>query len=189
MYFITSIFGYFPILGLYLAVEKSKHCYLMCRILVIIVQQLLGSEILENIHYEALHEANSYQRGAFYVIRFWIQLKYQLFFGKDAEEKVGAKLKHLEVSRVLLHYGSCKSINTHKLTTIKEDLIQNGVSITILNGVKPNPDIKLIYKGQNFVEKKDFILVIGGRSVIDSAKAIAADVCYDGGIWDTIDKA
>lgn len=72
------------------------------------------------------------------------------------------------------------------LDRIKASLEQEGISYVELGGVKPNPRSGLVYEGIELCRKEnvDFVLAVGGGSTIDSSKAIAAGVVYDGDFWD-----
>ncbi len=107
-------------------------------------------------------------------------------FGKDEEKRAGEMVKRFGGSRVLIHYGGGSVVRSGLLDRVKQSLTEGGVSFTELGGVKPNPRSGLVYEGIELCrkEKVDFILAVGGGSVIDSAKAIAAGVPYDGDFWD-----
>ena len=65
-----------------------------------------------------------------------------------------------------------------------------GLTVNELGGVEPNPKVELVRKGIAICRDQniDMLLAIGGGSVIDSAKAIAAGTCYDGDVWDLIEN-
>lgn len=109
----------------------------------------------------------------------------KMVFGKDTERQVGTLTKQYG-SKVLLHYGS-GSIKKYGLyDRIVEQLEKDHIEFVELGGVIPNPSLELVYEGIELCKKEnvDFILAVGGGSVIDSAKAIAAGVLYDGDVWD-----
>ena len=72
------------------------------------------------------------------------------------------------------------------LDRVKESLKKASIEFVELGGVMPNPRSGLVYEGIELSKKEnvDFILAVGGGSTIDSAKAIAAGVVYDGDFWD-----
>jgi alcohol dehydrogenase YqhD (iron-dependent ADH family) len=107
-------------------------------------------------------------------------------FGKGAENQCGALVKEFNGEKVLLHYGGGSVVKTGLLDRVKASLSAQGISFTELGGARPNPRDALVYKGIELCKKEavDFVLAIGGGSSIDSAKAIALGVPYDGDFWD-----
>ena len=110
----------------------------------------------------------------------------EFVFGRDRENEAGEYVKKYGGSKVLIHYGGGSAVRSGLLDRVKKSLTDSGVSFTELGGVQPNPRDTLVYKGIELcrAESVDFILAVGGGSVIDSAKAIAAGVLYDGDFWD-----
>ena len=109
----------------------------------------------------------------------------KIIFGKDAESQVGKETVGYG-SKILLHYGG-GSIKKYGLyDKVLSSLKDAGLEIIELGGVKPNPRLNLVKEGIDICrrEKVDCILAVGGGSVIDSAKAIAAGVPYSGDVWD-----
>ncbi|MBR6094667.1 MAG: iron-containing alcohol dehydrogenase [Lachnospiraceae bacterium] len=107
-------------------------------------------------------------------------------FGKNAEADTGKYVKRFGGSRVLIHYGGGSVVRSGLLDRVKASLEKEGIPFTELGGVKPNPRSGLVYEGIELCRKEnvDFILAVGGGSTIDSSKAIAAGVPYDGDFWD-----
>ncbi|MBR6477791.1 MAG: iron-containing alcohol dehydrogenase [Lachnospiraceae bacterium] len=107
-------------------------------------------------------------------------------FGKDSESQAGSLVKQFGGSKVLIHYGGGSVVRSGLLDRVKKSLEEAGVSYVELGGVKPNPRSGLVYEGIELCKKEgvDFILAVGGGSTIDSSKAIAAGVVYDGDFWD-----
>lgn len=107
-------------------------------------------------------------------------------FGRGTENKAGQYVKRFGGSKVLLHYGGGSVVRSGLLNRVKASLEKENIYYTELGGVQPNPRSGLVYKGIELARKEgvDFILAVGGGSVIDSAKAIAAGVKYDGDFWD-----
>ena len=110
----------------------------------------------------------------------------QFVFGKGTENEAGTYVKKFGGSKVLIHYGSGSVIRSGLLERVKKSLEAEGISYVELGGVQPNPRDTLIYKGIELcrAEKVDFILAVGGGSVIDSAKGISVGVDYEGDFWD-----
>ena len=107
-------------------------------------------------------------------------------FGKDTENEAGAYVKRFGGSKVLIHYGGSSAKRSGLLDRVKKSLEKEGLKYVELGGVKPNPRSGLVYEGIDLCKKEgvDFILAVGGGSTIDSSKAIAAGVVYDGDFWD-----
>ena len=107
-------------------------------------------------------------------------------FGKDTENETGAYIKRFGGHKVLIHYGGGSVVRSGLLDRVKASLDKEGLAYVLLGGVQPNPRSGLVYEGIELCKKEDidFILAVGGGSSIDSAKAIAAGVVYDGDFWD-----
>lgn len=111
-------------------------------------------------------------------------------FGKDRENEAGSFVKKFGGTRVLVHFGGSSAESSGLLNRVRASLKKESLSFIELGGVKPNPRSGLVYEGIELCrkEKVDFILAVGGGSVIDSAKAIAAGVPYSGDFWDFYSK-
>lgn len=109
-----------------------------------------------------------------------------VYFGKETEYLTGKVLAEKGARRVLLHYGSGSAERSGLLGIVRKSLTENGIWFTELSGVQPNPRLSLARKGIEICrkEKIDFILAVGGGSVIDSAKCISYGAVYDGDVWD-----
>ena len=110
----------------------------------------------------------------------------QVVFGKSAEEQLAALVIRYGGTRVLVHYGGGSARRSGLLDKVFGLLSDAGIGYVELGGVVPNPLLSLVKDGIALCrkEKIDFILAVGGGSVIDSAKAIAYGVPYDGDPWD-----
>ncbi|MDD3172543.1 MAG: iron-containing alcohol dehydrogenase [Herbinix sp.] len=107
-------------------------------------------------------------------------------FGKEEENKTGKYVRRFGGSKVLIHYGGGSIVRSGLLDRVKASLKEEGIEYVELGGVKPNPRSGLVYEGIDLCRKEqvDFVLAVGGGSTIDSAKAIAAGVVYEGDFWD-----
>lgn len=115
----------------------------------------------------------------------------QVVFGKGAEEQTGALVKAQGCKKVLIHYGGGSVVRSGLLGRIKASLDQAEVAYTELGGVVPNPRLSLVYRGIELCRKEgvDFILAVGGGSVIDSSKAIAYGLAEKADVWELYDRA
>jgi len=110
----------------------------------------------------------------------------KIIFGSGVERSVGEEMKKYG-SKVLLHrYGEDYETKSGLLERVIKSLKDAGLEISELMGVKPNPRLSLVQEGIKLVRDKgiDCILALGGGSVIDSSKAIAFGVPYEGDVWD-----
>ncbi len=107
-------------------------------------------------------------------------------FGRDREKDAGALVRRFGGTKVLIHYGGGSVVRSGLLDRVKASLSEAGIPWLELGGVKPNPRSGLVREGIGLCRKEgvDFVLAVGGGSTIDSAKAIAAGVVYDGDFWD-----
>ena len=99
----------------------------------------------------------------------------KVVFGKDAELKVGPLVKEEGCKKVLVHYGGQSAKKSGLLNRVCEALKDFDIDYVTLGGVVPNPHLSKVYEGIELCKKEgvDFILAVGGGSVIDSCKAIA----------------
>ena len=110
----------------------------------------------------------------------------KVVFGRGTEEKTGALVRDEGCGKVLLHYGGGSAKKSGLLDRICRSLDAEGISYVALGGAVPNPRLSLVYEGIELCRREgvDFILAVGGGSVIDSAKAIGYGVADDGDVWD-----
>ncbi|MCI9532730.1 MAG: iron-containing alcohol dehydrogenase [Lachnospiraceae bacterium] len=110
----------------------------------------------------------------------------KVIFGKGTEAEAGKLVKAFRGTKALIHYGSGSVVRSGLLERVKASLDAEGIPYAELGGVVPNPRLSLVYEGIGLAKKEgvDFILAIGGGSVIDSAKAIGYGVANEGDVWD-----
>ena len=114
----------------------------------------------------------------------------KVIFGKGVENQVGEEIKKWGGSRILVHYGTGSVKKSGLLDRVEAALKEAGLYYVSLGGTQPNPHLSLVHEGIELArkEKIDFILAVGGGSAMDSAKAIALGVPYDGEVWDFYDR-
>ena len=107
-------------------------------------------------------------------------------FGSGTENQTGEYVKRYGGHKVLIHYGGGSVVRSGLLERVKASLDAVGIAHVELGGVKASPHSALVYEGIKLARKEnvDFVLPIGGGSVMDSGKAIALGAVYDGDFWD-----
>lgn len=110
----------------------------------------------------------------------------EFVFGKDRENECGELVKKYGGTKVLIHYGGGSARRYGLLDRVEQMLHEAGIDFVELGGVVPNPLLSKVKEGISLCcrEHVDFILAVGGGSVIDSAKAIGYGVPYEGDVWD-----
>ena len=105
-------------------------------------------------------------------------------FGKGKESRTGELVRRFGGHKVLLHFGGGSAVKSGLIDRVKTSLAEAGVDFVELGGVKPNPRSSLVEEGVRLAiaEGVDFMLAVGGGSVIDSAKGIAIGAA-NGGEW------
>jgi len=107
-------------------------------------------------------------------------------FGHGAELKVGELVREFGGHKALVHYGGGSAVRSGLIDRVTRSLEAAGIEAVCLGDVQPNPRDTLVYRGIELVKREgiDFVLAVGGGSVIDSSKAISHGSCYDGDFWD-----
>ena len=110
----------------------------------------------------------------------------RIVFGRESEEKLPQLIQQYGGKKVLVHYGGGSAKRSGLLDKVFTMLDDAGIAYVELGGVVPNPVLSLVKEGIDLCQKEkvDFILAVGGGSVIDSSKAIGYGVGYDGDVWD-----
>ncbi len=107
-------------------------------------------------------------------------------FGKDKEENIGQYISEYGLKKVLIVYGSERIKKNGLFEKVAKSLSDKGISYEELGGVVSNPVLSKVYEGVELAKstKADAVLAVGGGSVLDSSKAIAAGAVYEGDVWD-----
>ena len=110
----------------------------------------------------------------------------EIVFGRQSEEQVAQLIRKYNGNKVLLHFGGQSAKKSGLLDKMMSLLDAEGIAFVCLGGVVPNPRLSLVKEGIRLCREQgvDFILAVGGGSVIDSAKAIGYGVGYEGEPWD-----
>ena len=110
----------------------------------------------------------------------------RVVFGREAEEKLPQLIRQYGGGKVLVHFGGGSARKSGLLDKVEKMLTEADISFVELGGVVPNPLLSKVKEGIELCQKEqvDFILAVGGGSVIDSAKAIGYGVGYQGDVWD-----
>ncbi len=119
------------------------------------------------------------------MVNFQYYAPTKVVFGKDTELQTGALAKEFGANKVLVHYGGNSAVKSGLLERVCNSLKEANLPYVTLGGVVPNPRLSLVYKGIDLVKKEgvDFLLAVGGGSVIDSCKAIGYGVYNDCDPW------
>ncbi len=118
-------------------------------------------------------------------------------FGRGVENEAGECAARYGAHRVVVVYGGGSAVRSGVLARVEDSLKKAGVEFTTLGGIQPNPTDKEVYEGIEIARKFNagMMIAVGGGSVIDAAKAMAAGAIYDGDFWDfwagkkTLEKA
>lgn len=115
----------------------------------------------------------------------------KVVFGRDSIQQLGALVKAQGCKKVLIHYGGSSARRSGLLNRVRDALSLEGISSVELGGVVPNPRLSLVYEGISLAKREgvDFILAVGGGSVIDSAKAIGYGAAEDADVWELYEQA
>lgn len=114
----------------------------------------------------------------------------EFIFGRDTQKEVGKTLKEYGAVKVLVVYGGESAEKSGLIADVKASLEKEEIPYEILKGIKPNPTDDRVYEGIATAVSSgvNYILAVGGGSVIDTAKAIAVGAVYEGDFWDFFTK-
>ena len=121
---------------------------------------------------------------------FIYQAPTKVIFGQGVAAQTGQLLKEQGAKKVLVHFGGKSARNSGVLDKVCASLEEAGIPYVTLGGVVPNPRLSLVYEGIELCrrEQVDFLLAVGGGSVIDSAKAIGYGMANPFDVWELYDK-
>ena len=107
-------------------------------------------------------------------------------FGRGAEEKTGMLTFLMGVNKVMIVFGKKYVKANGLLDRLENSLATIGIEFIEFGGIEANPTDDKVYEAIRIAREKhiDGLLAVGGGSVIDTAKAVAAGVPYDGDFWD-----
>ena len=110
----------------------------------------------------------------------------RVVFGRESEEQLPQLIQQYGGGKVLVHFGGGSARRSGLLDKVEKMLSEAGIDYVELGGVVPNPLLSKVCEGIELCKKEhvNFILAVGGGSVIDSAKAIGYGVGYPGDVWD-----
>ncbi len=122
--------------------------------------------------------------------RFEYQVPTRIIFGRDTEKETGAAVKEAGGNKVLVLYGGQSAVKSGVLARVEASLQEAGLPYVAKGGVKPNPRLSFTREVISLIraEQVDFIVAVGGGSIVDCGKAAALGACYDGDVWDFFDK-
>ena len=120
------------------------------------------------------------------MLNFTIHTTTEVVFGRDIEKDIGPKLKEIGAHRVLVHFGGSSARSSGLLDRVEHSLFEAGLSFVELGGVEPNPKISMVRRVIELCQREgiDFILAVGGGSVLDSAKGIGMGVATGRDPWE-----
>lgn len=110
----------------------------------------------------------------------------EFVFGRDTQHQAGELVKRYGGTKVLIVSGGRSAEQSGLLNQIRASLAEAGIAYVEQKGIRPNPTDDAVYEGIDIARREaaDFILAVGGGSVIDSAKAVALGTHYKGDFWD-----
>ena len=110
----------------------------------------------------------------------------QIIFGRKAADTLGEAVAAAGIRSALLIYGKGSVRTTGLYDRVRASLAQAGVEVEDLSGVQPNPVVSKVREGIALCRERNLeaVIPVGGGSVYDTAKAVAAGVRYEGDIWD-----
>lgn len=110
----------------------------------------------------------------------------QVVFGRDTENQCGQLVKKYGGTKALVVFGGQSAKNSGLLNRVSSSLTESGIPHIFLGGVVPNPILSKVLEGISLAKENgvDFLVAVGGGSVIDTAKAIGYGMTNEGDVWD-----
>lgn len=110
----------------------------------------------------------------------------EFVFGRNTEAKTGELAQKYGAKKVMILYGGGSAVKSGLIDRVQASLKEAGIGYVEMGGIRPNPTDDKVREGIELVRKNgvDFLLAVGGGSVIDTAKSVACAVDYDGDFWD-----
>ncbi len=110
----------------------------------------------------------------------------KVYFGKGTQKEVGKILKDYGYTKIMMQYGKNSIKASGLYDEVVNSLNENGIKFVEMGGVEPNPKLEFVREAVKLAKSEDveLILAVGGGSVLDSSKATALGVKYDGDVWD-----
>lgn len=130
-----------------------------------------------------------YCRESVHMENFFYYNPTKLIFGRDTIQYIGDEVRKAGIKRVLVLYGGGSIFKNGVYDSARESISVHGIETVELGGVRPNPRLSKVREAIEVIRKENLegIIAIGGGSVIDTSKAVAAGVYYDGDIWDVFE--
>ncbi len=129
---------------------------------------------------------NSYINKEIINGQFHLSNPTRIEFGREKEKEIGEYIAAENIKKVLLTYGSERIKKDGLFDIVTASLEANGIEFVELGGIVSNPVLSKVYEAVDLAKEHavEAILSVGGGSVLDSSKAIAAGSLFDGDVWD-----
>lgn len=124
------------------------------------------------------------------MLDFTYHIPTKVVFGRNSLHALSGLICDAGAKHVLVHFGGQSAVKSGLIDKVKAQLEETGVRYTLLGGVAPNPKVSLAREGVALCKREsvDFILAVGGGSVIDSAKCIALGAKMEEDVWDIFER-
>ena len=124
------------------------------------------------------------------MLDFTYHIPTKVVFGRNSLNALASLIREAGATHVLVHFGGQSAVKSGLIDKVKAQLEEAGVRYTLLGGVAPNPKVSLAREGVALCKREgvDFILAVGGGSVIDSAKCIALGAKMEEDVWNIFER-